>query len=365
MRIAVVNCHKQPDYIRARVLRTALAGLPGVEVVRVSNKSKSLWRFLEIAARLVWASARKKPDIYLVTFRGYEILPLALLLAGKRPVVFDEFINPIEWLDGEHGKLPSPAVKFIKAYYGFLLARVRLILADTEPHADYSAELMGLARSKYVVVPVSTDEAVFRPRPARFFPHSFKVFYYGSMLPLHGLEYVVQAAEGLKNNKDIQFLIVGGGAKTKKVIKNAAQSGANIEYRSWVPFAELPALALSASLCLAGPFGDTLQASMVITGKTYQFLAARLPTLVGKTKATGHFHDGVNCLMVPPGSSEVLARKILWAYENKPKLEAIGREGRLTYQKYYSNKIVADKLQRIIKTPDVAAPEPTYLLAGG
>ena len=45
-----------------------------------------------------WRARRQqKPDVYLLTFRGYEMLPFyALLIAGSQPVVFDEWINPLE-----------------------------------------------------------------------------------------------------------------------------------------------------------------------------------------------------------------------------------------------------------------------------
>ena len=65
----------------------------------------------------------------------------------------------------------------------------------------------------------------------------------------------------------------------------------NIEHSSWVPLEELPRLIINADLCLAGPFGNTLQANKVITGKAYQFLS------LGKVSIIGKIHEEVGLEM--------------------------------------------------------------------
>jgi glycosyltransferase involved in cell wall biosynthesis len=350
-KVAVITCYKDPDYVRATVLRSAVKNLPDTKLITVKNRFRSPLRYPEVLLRLIWLRLVRRPDVYLVTFRGYEVLPLVTAIAVGKRVIFDEFINPLEWAVYEHRKLRDQGIiaKLIKSFYRFCLDRTEIILADTQSHANYSSQLMGIPVERYAVIPVSTDESVFQPQGYQPTPPSFTVFYYGSMLPLHGLNYVIEAALLLKNTPEIDFFLIGGGAQTEAEINAARQKGAHIMYKSRVPFKELATLAAEASLCLGGPFGNTLQSSMVVTGKTFQFLCAGLPVLVGETQEHELFRDQENCLIVPQGNAQALAEKIRWAYENKDKLESIGQAGRQVYVKHYSNSTVAEKLAVLFK----------------
>lgn len=345
-RIAVITCYKQPDYVRAVTLRRALEGVPGVQVVVVKNRRTGVLRYPEVAWR-TWRMAREAPaDAYLLTFRGYELLPWLLRVAGARPVLFDEFINPLEWL-AEHRflRLTGRPARILGRAYASLLRRCALVLTDTPQHADFSAGLLRLPRGHFQELPVATDEELFTPgwRPPREPP--FTVFYYGNMLPLHGIDYVAEAAEKLAGRAEIEFLIVGGGAGARARLLRARALGARIRYRPWVAFEDIPGLARAAGLCLGGPFGDTMQARMVVTGKTYQFLAAGAPVVVGTTEASGLLRDRHNCLAVPLADAAALTDAIAWAADHPAELAEIAANGSATYKEHFSVAAVTEALR--------------------
>ena len=342
-KVCIVTCYKDPDYVRARTLRAALKSDANNEVIVIKNSRKDALRYGEVLWELLLARLRYNPDAYILTFRGYEFLPFFILLTIGKKRVLDELVNLVEWVVYEHKKLAVRSVgeRVLYAFYRSMLKCCDLIIADTDAHAKYSAELMKLPENKFVAIPVSTDEAVFRPRPDVAKVPNFRVFYYGSMLPLHGLEYVMDAAVQLHDRPDIEFYFVGGGDATRVRIDQAKAKGAHIRYDSWVEFDKLPVVAAESSLCVGGPFGGTLQADMVITGKTYQFIAMGLPTLVGRTKVSTPFIDLQNCLMVGQADATALAQKVVWAYENQDKLAAIGQAGYDTYQGHYSVKAIS------------------------
>src|SRR5690606_7961819 len=106
-------------------------------------------------------------------------------------------------------------------------------------HADYSSRLMRLPRQAFLPVPVGTDEETFKPTdysPEKTAP--LKVFYYGSMLPLHGLDKVCEAALILKD-ESVLFTLIGGDELTEAGIKDYVGRGARIAHRRRVPFEEL------------------------------------------------------------------------------------------------------------------------------
>ncbi|SFR86346.1 Glycosyltransferase involved in cell wall bisynthesis [Agromyces sp. CF514] len=352
--IAIITCYKHPDYVRAASLRAA-ARSSGLfdEVEVVKNRSRGLSRYPQVIGALV-RMMRRPPSAYLVTFRGYEILPFVLLLSRGRPVYYDEFINPVEWFVHEHGKFREGSIpaRLMRSFFRRLMLRSAGVLTDTESHADRSAELMDLPRSLFTAVPVGTDEAAFRPavdegaaRASGTGDGVFRVLYYGSMLPLHGLEVVLEAAEQLAGESGIAFGFVGGDDADAALVERARAAGAQVEHRAWVPYEELPQLFARHDLMLGGPFGGTEQAQYVITGKTYQFLASALPVVVGANLESGVLTDRVDALIVPQSDPAALAQTIRWAREHGSELDRIGANGRATYERLFSVDRVADRLR--------------------
>jgi glycosyltransferase involved in cell wall biosynthesis len=344
MKIAVVTCYDQNDYVRARTLRTAFAAAEGVERIVIKNQHKGLLRYVEVPLRVLKVRFTVRPDAWVITFRGYEILPFMLALKGRKPVIFDEFINAAEYLE-EHNKLHTKGRlgRVFVWWYAGLLKRCRFVLADTQAHGEYSAGLCGLPVSKYRALPVSTDETVFYPvanRQSRKPGVPFKVFYYGhGMTPLHGLQYVLDAAARLKDT-NIEFKIVGGKEKGRLACEEATQKGARVTYAAWESFEDLAVQSRQADLCLGGPFGKTLQSQFVVTGKTYQFLASGTPVLVGENLVSGLFKDKSNCLLVSPANVDAIVEALTWAEAHPVQMAAIGKAGRKLYEQHFSQKEV-------------------------
>jgi glycosyltransferase involved in cell wall biosynthesis len=232
-------------------------------------------------------------------------------------------------------------------FYKKLVQSVDMVLTDTASHADVSAELTGVSRDRFFAVPVGADEVVFSDGSERRTNDTFTVLYYGNMLPLHGLQYVIEAA-GKMRDKDVKFVLVGGDEQVARDVDVAVERGARIDYRPWVEFSKLPDLMRSADLCLAGPFGDTFQAQYVITGKAYQFLAMGRPTVIGTNLESGAFTDKVDALVVPQGSSDALVAAIEWAMHNQKKLKAIGAAGRKLYAERYSNEALTEYMRELL-----------------
>lgn len=356
MKIAVVTCYKHPDYVRARTLRAGLFACEGVEPIVIKNKHRNVLRYPEVLLRVLWTRITRHPDAYLVTFRGYEALLMLIFAAWPKPLVFDELINFEEWLVDEHRKLKRGTfgAKMFSKFVSWQLHRCKIILADTDAHARYSSKLSHVPLERYLTVPVGTDESVFQPMEHRPRPDGkFQVFYYGTMLPLHGLDYVLEAAVALKDRPNIEFLLVGGGLtggaeKTVNAIQAAEAKGAHIAFKKWIPFEEFPKTIAESGLCLGGPFGNTVQSQFVVTGKTYQFLAAAVPVLVGQNEASTDLVDKVNCLSVPQGDAAALTEAIIWTTENSAALAAIAKRGRQLYEQKYSSKIIAQDMQKLV-----------------
>lgn len=351
MKIAIITCYKQPDYVRARALRAGFKAASGVESLIIRNTHKGLLRFIEVPLKILRTRWRDKPDAYVITFRGYEMLLFMVMTGVRRPIIFDELINFTEWME-EHQRLKQGTVPYrlFRRWNARVVKHCRFILADTEAHARHSAELNRLDMNGYRTIPVGTDETVFYPRavskPGR---EPFTVFYYGTMLPLHGLASVLEAARLLKDQPDIHFRFVGGRQKVAQACEVAAKAGASVSYEAWLPFEKLPEAALAAGLTLGGPFGNTTQSQFVITGKTYQFLALGAPVLIGRNQVNSLFHDKINCLVVPQADAAAIAEAIKWAYQHPQELARIGQAGQELYLEHFSQTVIDNLIRRLVQ----------------
>ncbi|MEX1052006.1 MAG: glycosyltransferase family 4 protein [Patescibacteria group bacterium] len=350
-KLCYVLSYRFPNYVRTETLLHSLALLDNVEVYRAINTKKGVARYLQTLAQLLAVRLKHNPDVYILGFRGYEIFwPVRLLTAGK-PLIYDEFVEPVNWFTEEHKKIAagSLAGRLLKAYVRSTLKYCQRILYDSDANADLSAGTSGIDRNKYTVIPVGTDESVFKPLPVAKQSDRFKILFYGSMLPLHGIEHIVQSLQQLGD--DVHLHLVGDIGKLTTGLRGEIEQGVmsgQIKHTNWIPYPELPREIAKADICLGGPFGGTSQARRVITGKTFQSLAMGKLTLIGKTDVKSVLEDGRNCLIAKQGSATAIAEKIRWAIHHPTEVKKIAENGRQSYLEHFSNRKVAGMLSELL-----------------
>lgn len=346
--VCLVTCYRTPGYVRVKSLEAGLL-VNNVDLSIVRNERRGYLRYIEVIFKLIKVRLTVNPGIYILTFRGYEMLPFVRIITIGKTLIFDEFINLIEWVVYEQKKIKPSGIVFnlLNTGYRFWLKSVDVILTDTASHAQYSSELMNIPINKYTSLVVSTDEDTFMPLKSKKTTGTFKIFYYGSMLPLHGVGVVIDAMN-LLLDKDIRLILIGGNKHTQNIIESAIKTGSKIDYRKWVNFEELPSYIQESDVCLAGPFGGTVQAQFVITGKAYQFLRMKKPIIVGENKESHIFTDKKDAFVVKQANAEELAKAVEWAYRNRSILPDIGRAGYQLYQHKLSNKVLTRQMKELL-----------------
>jgi glycosyltransferase involved in cell wall biosynthesis len=356
-KVCVITCYAQPDYVRARTIRAALGLLPDVEVIVVKNTHRGLLRYPEVLWKVFVTRITRRPDIYLQTFRAYESFPFIRLLTIGKKFVFDEFVNPIEQVAYEHHRIKPGGFVATVARLGYKvwLSTVSLIITDTPSHAAFSAQLMKIPLEKYVPLIVSTDEETFdkaiykKPKP-----DEFRVFFYGLyMLPLHGLDVMLDAMK-LLTSENITLHIIGGKAQTAEKVHAVQHENVKVTYEQYVPYEDLVGYIHDADVVLGGPFGNTVQSQFVIGGKVLQFLRSGKPTIIGINQESKVFTDKKDSLLIPQGDPQALADVLLWAKEHPQELKKVGEAGRELYEAKLSNKILADQLRSLLARKELS-----------
>jgi glycosyltransferase involved in cell wall biosynthesis len=349
--LAYILAYRAPDYVRSQSLLQALGNCTHIELLVARNRNTGIKRYAETWRALRQLRKAHSPDIYVLGFRGHEMFwPVRWLTCGK-PLVFDALMSPSAALREENkagwlGRLLAPVMRHLERS---ILQHADLVLTDTTQHAAFYETQFGLPKEKVLVIPVgaveigASSEATEEIETATTL---FSVLFYGSMLPLHGIDIIVSAAAQL-SDLPIRFDFVGGNAQQAQRLHNLCATYGVTRYtqRRWVPLDELIAFDIPRThLCLGGPFGGTPQARRVITGKTSQCLALGKATIIGAIDEDTGFLDKYNCLLVPQADATALAATLRWSFVHRDALSSIGQRGRALYHERFSVNSIAQQL---------------------
>jgi len=358
VKVCYILSYRDSGYIRTRTLVSALQSLEHVELYEACNTLHGLVRYIQTLVKLVKIRIKYDPDIYLLGFRGHEIFWPVRLITRNKPLIFDSFVSPSQSLieESRHGLLGRAIGNIIRILESRMLKACEFLLTDTKQHSNLFIEEFGVKESRVRHIYVGADpltpalDSIHRIQPAKE-KESLSVLFYGTFLPLHGIETILDAARILTNTP-ILFTIIGGNEKIfRKLNRNHKSSDSkNIKYYPWVDFAELrDSLIPAADVCLAGPFGGTPQARRVISGKTFQFLASSKVTVIGIIEEEVGFVDRVNCLLVRQKDPIALAEILRWTLDHKHLIPDIGKNARDLYCDKFDIPEIAANLSEVIE----------------
>jgi glycosyltransferase involved in cell wall biosynthesis len=298
------------------------------------------------ALRLGVAEARlltRRPqgfDAFVVGYPGHFDLPAARRAARGRPVVFNPLVSLTDTLvsDRRRFREGSLAARTLEAIDRHALRSADVVVADTEAHARYLAGLAGLA--EVPVCFVGAEERLFRPAWSR--PERFSVLFVGKLIPLQGVETILEAA---RLAPDVPFRVVGSGQLEGRL----RSAPPNVEHVAWVEYERLPG-ELSRAGCALGIFGTTGKAQRVIPNKAFQALATGTPLITADTPAARELlADGRSALLVPPGEPEALAEAIHRLAAEPDLAKRIAAGGRAAYERSASEAVLGQRWRAIIE----------------
>ncbi len=339
-----------PDYVRTRTLISALEKIDTIRIYQARNSSKGFLRYFQTLWKLIVIRILYNPEFYILGFRGYEFFWFVRLITLGKLLIYDHMMSPYDSLMNEHKVIKKGGLieKLIYLYEKSVIHSSEIILTDTDIHKEYFQQLFHVIPEKILAIPIGADEELFHLQNTQSLdkPAAFEILFYGTFLPLHGMDVILGAASRLRNYR-IHFILIGSNKSNRyyQMIKQAALD--NVTYIEWIAFEDLPRLIAQTDIGLCGPFGDTGQAHRVITGKTFQFLAMAKPVIVGEFVGNHGFEDKVNCLVVPQGDEKALAETIEWTFHHKTEIEQIGQKGYELYKSRYSIEQISEKLKKI------------------
>jgi glycosyltransferase involved in cell wall biosynthesis len=293
--------------------------LEGVKVIKCHTEKLGALKYFDLIRKFFHV---EDFDIMVVGYPGFQALILAKLLTRKM-IVFDAFLS---LYDSNVSDRKAYSQYSLKACRDWLLDYFSSHLADkvaldTNEHIEYFVNKYHVKRKKFFRIFVGSDDKYFFP-VKKISSDKFIVHFHGMGTPLQGAEYIIKAAELLKN-ENIYFNIVGSR------IKNTYNYSAlkKISFIDNIPYEQINNYLALADISL-GIFGNVPKTKRVIPNKIFESLAARIPVITAETPAVKELlEDNKNVILCRTADANDLAKKIMMLKNDQALRERIADNG--------------------------------------
>ena len=306
-------CTKKKDYIRIRQEIKLVSDYADSVRVIGSDRDNYLLRVISVFGQIL-RSRRERYDILYVSFMSQMVIPF--IRKRKNVLLIDDFfISIYDTLVNDRKIIKGPLKKLLYEIDRVTLAKSNLVITDTREHALYFVRKFNCPEERMRVLYLEADREIYYPHTVRRVDRwkgKYLVLYFGSILPLQGVEVILKAAAYLQKCPAIHFVIIGPVRKRKNI--------ANVEYIDWLPQNTLADYIAQADLCLAGHFHKTIRkARRTIPGKAYIYRAMEKPMILGDNAANRErfAEEMEDVYFVPMGSARSLAEKIYDLYRRE------------------------------------------------
>ena len=283
------------------------------EITVLGARYKSYFRRLILVYFRLMLIRVKKYDVIFVGFSPQLIIPFFYRKFRHKVIISDFFISLYDTMVNDRKKFSPNSLmgKICKSIDKKTIRESDYTVVDTKSDRDYFAKDFGLNPLKTEVIYLKADNSIYYPREKKQlkrYKNKFLVLYFGSILPLQGVDVILDAVDLLKSKDDIHFIIIGPIEKKQK-----NTGGENVTYIRWLSQEKLAKYISYSDLCLAGHFNkDIDKAKRTIAGKTYIFEAMNKPIILGENKANHElFKEDDRHFFVEMGDGSKLAEKIL------------------------------------------------------
>jgi len=300
---------REESYSRTRIVYKALKA-QGFDVVGCFPKNKSFAHY----PGLIWRAARlaRHCDVIVVGFYGQLLLPFVKLFSGK-PILFDMYIATFDTMVNDRGAASPKSLKARFYKWSDILScklSKKLILETNDHIRDFSAKF-DVDPQKFHRVFLAADESAIFPRQMIKETKKFLVHFHGEYAPFHGVKYILQAADILRN-EDIHFQIIGRGITFDIDQKLAKQLKlTNVSFIDPVPYETLAEYMARADVCL-GIFGDNERMLRVLTNKVIESIGMAKPLVTGRNEPVQELlRHKESVYLVDRANADALANAIL------------------------------------------------------
>jgi glycosyltransferase involved in cell wall biosynthesis len=253
------------------------------------------------------------------------------------------------------GLKPGVLVRMLEWLELFAYRKADHIVPVTDSFERYMIG-KGISAAKIEVIKNGVDAAVFQPHVGANPLHTelgiegkFVAAYFGTHGMAHQLETVLEAASLLRENPEIMFLMVGGGAERHRLMAlRNARGLSNVLMLDQQPKAKMPMLwdlaAVSVVHLKRSPLFRT-----VIPSKIFESMAMEKPVLLGvEGEAADIIEQAGAGICIEPENAEQLANAVLKLAHDPETVRSMGVRGRVFVIENFDRDRLAMRYQALL-----------------
>lgn len=282
----------------------------------------------------------------------------------KKVVITDFFISfyDSQVLDRKNVKPGSKQALKLKKYDFNCINKSNYTLFLNKSESNYYLGLMNIPYNpaKHFIIPLCIEESIIKCE-VNYFSKSnpskvFNICWWGTYIPLHGLEKIIEAAKVLKRDYNLNFHIYLFGTSEEKskpylnlIEEYKVSSVISIDNSSTFKNGKLTEFLVKNCDLVLGNFGDSEKAKNVLVNKLIDGVAMKAPVLTGESIAPHEFFSK-NEIFYTKNNPELIAEKIhfISQLENNNIMAQIDRAYDI-YKKSFSIKAYQKKMDDMFK----------------
>lgn len=294
-----------------------------------------------------------------MSFSPLTVIDIVIGKVFRKTLIVDFYISlydthVIDRKDVKIGSFKSTYLKWVDQFY-FKYADKLMFMNISEAKRYQSILDYSLPPKKINIVPlcvdlknecVSTSSDIYRDCKI------FNVFWWGTYIPLHGLEKVISAFVELKG-KPIQLYIYGNDSEKSLPYKQLAESVGvtdQVHFCNTISFLKggLAKKIIEGCDLALGNFGDSPKAKMVLPNKVVDALSLGVPCLTFKTDAAEEVFTHGFDIYFSNNTPEDIAQEIIEISQNKESLANVAAQGQLMYFRVFSPEAFRSLLLNVL-----------------
>ena len=251
------------------------------------------------------------------------------------------------------GVLKNPVIIALARWLEkFLYARATHILVNSPAYRDYMIA-KGVPESKVTYIAYGTDVDMFNPsidgssiRKELKLEDKFVVLYAGALGQANDLDTLLRAAERLKKEERIRFVLFGDGKERARLESEAKSKNlSNVIFAGTRPKKDMPLIVASADACLA-ILQDIPMFRTTYPNKVFDYMAAGRATVLVIDGVSRELIESSNGgVYVQPNDDTALAQSILALSNDSTRVKQMGSDARAYLVKHLDRR---DKLNETL-----------------
>jgi glycosyltransferase involved in cell wall biosynthesis len=245
-------------------------------------------------------------------------------------------------------------IKALESVETFLYRRADHLVSTTRSFKHHIAA-RGVDPERISVLTNSADLSQYQPlcredgiRTELNLEDKFIVSYIGTHGMAHGLDTVLKAADLLRQEKNIAFLLVGGGAERDRLLARRDEMRLeNVVMLPQQPKEQMPRILAASDVCMVLKKHDLFKT--VIPSKIFEAMAMERPIILAVEGESKGIIDQGNCgLCIEPENEHDLAESVLQLYRDPASGIQMGLNGARFVRDRFDRDALAKRYLEVI-----------------